>query len=79
MVWHFDFCAGFLPNDVSFNTNRYLIYGILATHVLTFTIIKMIAGCAWKGRAVVGDEEDQNNCGETTMDKLKGYNIGKKD
>lgn len=64
MVWHFDFCAGFLTTDASFNTNRYLIYGLLATHVIIFAIVKIVAGCAFKGRAVISDDEYQpnNNC-----------------
>jgi uncharacterized membrane-anchored protein YhcB (DUF1043 family) len=71
MTWSFNFCAGFLPNDPSFVTNRYIIIGILTTMMLTFVILRFIASCHYKGRAVTSDSQDNNQQLEHTLQKVK--------
>lgn len=58
MAWDFDFCSGFLPNDPSFNTNRYLLLAFLAFEMFIFCSIKIVASFVYKGRAVTSDIDD---------------------
>lgn len=42
MVWYFDFCMYFLPNDPVLNTNRTLMFAMLGVQAILYTIVRFI-------------------------------------
>lgn len=85
MAWDFSFCGPFLPNDTSFNSNRYLLFGILAFEMLIFTFVRTVASCVYKGRAITVDIDtdyqvrDIDNTSDKIAKNENGTNFDEKD
>ena len=74
MVWYFNFCSYFLPNDPVFNNNRMILFVIMAVQALFYAIMRIFI-IKYQGQEAFKErlktKTKQNNL-EENNDKLSG-------